>query len=191
MNPDVSMSGETKIPAPAADEYAEFYANYVRLTSGVDLRKVLRGQVPALREACSKLSDDDALARYAPGKWSVKQVLGHLVDSERVFSYRLFRIGRGDPTPLASFDENPYVEAGNYDDRPLGSLLDELDTCRAATLHLVDSMSPAGWERRGTASGQPVTARAIAHMLAGHVEHHVRLLRERYGVAVPPTEAAR
>jgi uncharacterized damage-inducible protein DinB len=189
MNPDVSMSVEKTISAPAADEYAEFYAGYVRLASGVDLQKVLRGQVPALRKACSELGEDDALARYAPGKWSVKQVLGHLVDSERVFAYRLFRIGRGDATPLASFDENPYVEAGNYDARPLASLLDELNTCRAATLHLVDAMSPAAWERRGTASGQPVTARAIAHILAGHVEHHVRLLRDRYGVAVPPTDA--
>jgi uncharacterized damage-inducible protein DinB len=189
MNPELTMSGETTIPAPAADEYAEFYAGYVRLASGVDLRSMLRRQVPALREACARMSEDEALARYAPGKWSVKQVVGHLVDAERVFSYRLFRIGRGDPTPLASFDENAYVEAGDYDARRLVSLLDELDACRAATLHLVEAMSPGSWERRGTASGQPVSARAIAHMVAGHVEHHIRLFRERYAVAVPPTAA--
>lgn len=178
----------TKVPAPESGEYGDFYEGYVELARGSDVASLLAGQVPALRRACDGLSDSAALARYAPGKWSVKEVVGHLADSDRVFSYRLLRIGRGDSTPLSSFDENFFVERGGFDDRPLTSLLDELEAVRAATIHLVAGLAPDSWTRRGLASGKEVTARAIAHIIAGHAEHHLVILRERYGLAVPLTQ---
>jgi uncharacterized damage-inducible protein DinB len=173
------------IPAPADGEYAPFYAGYVAAVAGVDLRPFLTRQLDRLDAACGALSDADALARYAPGKWSIKEVLGHLADVERIFTYRTLRIARGDTTPLPGFDENAYVVAAGADGRSLDSLREELRQVRAATLSLLDSVAPDAWERRGTASGAEVSVRALAHMAAGHVEHHLGILRERYGLAVP------
>ena len=173
------------IPAPQPGEYASFYAGYVAAVAGVDLRALLARQMDRLDTACAALSDADALARYAPGKWSVKEVLGHLADVERIFAYRALRIARGDATPLPGFDENAYVAAAGSDARPLASLREELRGVRASTLAVFASSAPGAWERRGTASGAGVSVRALAHMTAGHVEHHLGILRERYGLAVP------
>lgn len=175
------------VSPPERDEYAEFYAGYVARAAAADPRVLLVRQVPALRKALSDMSDRDALTRYAPGKWSIKEVVGHLIDAERVFAHRIFRIGRGDATPLAGFDENFYVEAGEFDRRPIAALLEELAAEREATLRLVEGMSAAVWERRGVASGAVVTVRAILYILTGHVEHHLEGLRERYGVPVEET----
>ena len=177
------MTAKPLIPAPEADEYAPFYAGYVALVRERDPVDVLRRQMPALRAVVASMSDAEALARYAPGKWSIKEVLGHLSDSERVFSYRLLRIARGDPAPLAGFDEGRYVEAAGFDRRPLASLLQELEAVRASTLRLVESLPEESWSRRGTANGHEVSARALAFILAGHVEHHLSILRERYGLS--------
>lgn len=171
-----------QVPAPAADEYAPFYAGYVASIRDEDVLYVLALQPAELRRMCADLSDQEALARYAPGKWSVKEVVGHLVDAERVFSYRALRIGRGDATPLAGFDENAYVAAAGSEGRPMADLLGEFAAVRAATLALFRGMPDAAWERRGVANGLPVSTRALAHIAAGHVRHHVNLLRERYGL---------
>lgn len=171
----------TDIPRPQADEFAPYYGRYIEQASGGDgLIPLLARQGAALRAACTGLSEDEALHRYAEGKWSVKEVLGHVNDAERIFAYRVLRIARGDTTPLASFDENPYVAAAGSDRRPLAELLDEFDTIRAATLSLLRSLGPAELERRGTASDNPVSVRALAHIIAGHAEHHLGILRERY-----------
>lgn len=184
------MRTQTVAP-PEADEYAQFYARYVALVRERDALAVLRRQLPVLRSVCAGMSEREALTRYASGKWSIKQIVGHLADAERVFSYRLLRISRGDPTPMAGFDENFYVAAGGFDDRSLPSLLRELEAARSATLRLIDGLAPAVWERRGTANGEPVSARAIVHIIAGHVEHHFDVLRERYSLAVPHVEVPR
>ena len=109
-------------------------------------------------------------------------MLGHLTDAERVFSYRAFRISRGDTTPLPGFDENPYVEAGNFDSRTVADLLDELHAARASTLALFRHIPPDAGMRRTVVNGVPLTLRAQAHVLAGHLEHHLRILAERYGL---------
>lgn len=178
------------IPAPEADEYAPFYATYVALLREQDVAGVLRRQLPALRSVCVGLTEREALTRYAAGKWSIAQVIGHMADAERVFSYRLLRIARADPTPLAGFDEAAYVEAAHFEQRPIASLLRELESVRASTLRLLETLEPEDWTRAGTANGTPVTARALASIIAGHVEHHFEILRERYGLPVPYIDTA-
>lgn len=170
------------IPRPGANEYAEFYRGYVLEAGEGDLRALLASQVGDLRRRLEGLSEEAALHRYAPGKWSIKEVVGHLNDAERVFSYRLFRISRGDASPLASFEENAYVAAAEFDRRPIAGLLDELETLRRATLAAIEPLEDEQWARIGTASGYPVSTRALAHIIAGHFEHHAAILRERYGI---------
>lgn len=179
------------VAAPDADEYAQFYAGYVALVRERDALAVLRRQLPVLRSVCTGMSEKEALGRYAVGKWSIKQIVGHLADAERVFAYRLLRVARGDSTPLAGFEENSYVAAAGFDERSLPSLLRELEAARSSTLRLIDGLAPGVWERRGTADGHPVSARALVHIIAGHVEHHFDVLRERYGLAVPHVEVPR
>lgn len=173
---------DRRIPSPLPGEYAPPYEAYVAAAAGTDVRALLERQIVRLQAACAPLSEEEARYRYAPSKWSIKEVIGHLGDSERVFAYRALRIGRGDATPLPGFDENAFVAGGGFDDRTLGDLLEELASVRAATLRLFDGMAADAWERRGQASGAEVSVRALAYIIAGHTEHHLRILAERYGV---------
>jgi hypothetical protein len=178
-----------RIPPPEADEYAPFYAGYVALVREHDPVGLLKRQLPVLRSVCTGMREAEALTRYAPGKWSIKEMLGHLSDTERVLAYRLFRISRGDATPLSGFDENAYVKAAGFDRRPVRGLLTELESVRAGTLQLTEAVPPGAWTRRGEANGSPISARALLFILAGHVEHHFGILRARYGLAIPDIEA--
>lgn len=170
------------IARPAAEEYAPFYAGYVASVGDADVVRLLETQPAELRLLCEPLSEEGALARYAPGKWSVKEVVGHLSDAERVFSYRLLRISRGDATPLAGYDEGRYVAAARFDRLPLALLLEELGAVRASTLALAREIEPDAWALTGEANGFRVSARALAFITAGHMRHHVGVLRERYGL---------
>jgi len=176
------MSSE-RISPPGADEYAPFYSGYVTYARERGPFELLRSQPEELRRICASLTEEQALARYAPGKWSIKEVLGHLADTERVFSYRLFRIARGDATPLAGFDQNTYVAAGRFDERPLGALLDGFLSVRAALTRLVEGLSPEELARTGIANEAAVSARALLYIATGHVAHHIAILRDSYGVA--------
>ncbi|SDX45539.1 DinB family protein [Hymenobacter psychrophilus] len=164
---------------PAATEYAPFYANYVRL-AGSDPLQALRTQPLVLRQLLAGLSDEQVRFRYAPGKWSIKEKLVHMIDTERIFAYRALRIARGDATPLPGYEQDDYVPLSEADGRPLASILAEYDAVRAATCCLFESFGAAAAERSGTASGQPVSVRALVYMLAGHEAHHLQLLQERY-----------
>jgi uncharacterized damage-inducible protein DinB len=172
----------TAIPAPGSDEYAPFYAGYVAAVKDTDVVSVLERQGAQLRAACARLSDDDAMARYASGKWSIKEVLGHVTDAERIFGYRLLRLARADTTPIEGFDENAYVAAADFDRQQFGELLADFDAVRAASLRLVRGLGPEVWERRGVVNGRAVSVRALVYIMAGHVQHHMRVLDERYGV---------
>lgn len=173
---------------PAPDESAPFYHGYIAQVPGEHVGKYLADQLPELERLMVPLDDTAARARYAPGKWSVKEVLGHLADSERIFSYRLLRVARGDTTPLPGFDENAYVPAGQFDARPLASIVRELGTLRWSTIALMEGLAPDAWTRLGQASGKTVSARALAYIIAGHTAHHMRVLRERYHLS-PATGA--
>jgi hypothetical protein len=165
---------------PAADEYAPYYATYTALVPDGDVRDHLRLQLHETVALLSGISDERASRGYGPGKWTLKEVVLHMIDTERVFCYRLLRIARGDTTPLPGFEQDDWVPHSGANARPLSSLLLEFAAVRAATLQLMDSLEPAAWARRGTASDKPVSARALAYICAGHERHHQRILRERY-----------
>jgi uncharacterized damage-inducible protein DinB len=170
------------IPRPSADESIPYYHGYIAKVPGENLGEQLTGQLQQLELLFESVTDRAALARYADGKWSIKEVLGHLSDTERIFSYRLLRIARGDQTPLPGYDENAYVPAGDFDRRPLSMLLAELRATRLSTAALMEGLPPESWARRGAANGKPISARALAYIIVGHVSHHMGTLRELYGL---------
>jgi uncharacterized damage-inducible protein DinB len=156
-------------------------AEYVSLAPAIeDAVGQLAVQRDAVLQRFSGLTDQQAAFRYGADKWTVRQVLGHICDAERVFAYRLLRIGRGDETPLPGFDENAYVPAAEFESRKLTDLMEEWTAVRNATIALVGGLPPAAWTRRGTASGKPITTAALAYIILGHVEHHLKILAERY-----------
>ena len=168
------------IPRPDATEYAPYYGTYVGKVPDGDLLELLERQRRETQNLLAGLSDTQALHRYAPGKWSIKEVVGHLMDSERVFCYRALRFARADEKPLQGFDEKAWVPAGSFDARPLADLAAELDAVRRATIALFGGFDAAALARKGTANNNEVTVRALAWIVAGHERHHVAILRERY-----------
>lgn len=171
----------TMIAPPTPDEYAPDYSDYVqRAQAKKDVIEALSTQIDDVWVALSSL--DNAQARFKPGpaEWSVKEVMGHLNDVERVFSYRLLRISRGDSTSLPSFDQEAYVREAGFDNCSLADLIQEFDFLRRANLLAISHVTDAAMARRGTASGAPISARALIYMLVGHVEHHMASLREKY-----------
>jgi hypothetical protein len=165
---------------PAPEESIPYYHRYIDRVSDEELGTQLTQQLREIEQLFENVTDRDALARYAEGKWSVKEILGHLSDTERIFSYRLLRIARGDATPLEGYDENAYVPAGRFDDRPLPMLLAELRAVRVSTAAMLEGLPEDAWGRWGEANGSPVTARALAYIIVGHVAHHLEVLRSRY-----------
>jgi hypothetical protein len=168
---------------PAAGEFAPFYAGYVdaaHAAAGGDVLGLLQRQVADVRDAFAAFGDARAGHRYAPGKWSVREVAGHMADAERVFAYRAMRAARGDETPLPGFDENAWVAAAGFDGRHLGELVEDFVAVRASSVRLFAALDDAAWARRGTANGSAFTVRAMAYIVAGHAAHHLRVLRERY-----------
>ena len=172
------------VSPPASDEYADFHKGYIAAVSGEsDALAVLERQ-RAVIERLRALSARQADHRYAEGKWSVKDVISHLTDGERVVSYRLLRIARGDQTPLPGYDENLFVAAAHADRRELSDLVGELAVVRASTLALVRSLDEPALAARGTVNAWSLTARGIIFIIAGHFQHHLHLLRERYGIDI-------
>ena len=165
---------------PGKDEYAEFYHGYVAAMSGKDVLKTMSEQPEELRRLLSGVSDETANRGYAEGKWSIKELLGHIIDTERVFVYRLLRFCRGDETPLSGFDQDPYVAAGRANERSLESLIEEFEHLRRANMFLIGNLAEADLERSGTASGNSVTVRALVCITGGHTQHHMNILKERY-----------
>jgi hypothetical protein len=170
------------IRKPEPHEHAPYYTPRIALTPP-DAMASLRMSSAATPALLAGLSDVQAAYRYAPGKWSVREVLGHVMDVERVLAYRAMAIARGDTQAWPGFDENAWVPAGRFEARPLASLIDEYRTVRAATIALFASCEGVVLERIGTASGHPLSVRAAAHIIAGHELHHVAILKERYGLA--------
>lgn len=167
---------------PAADEYAPYYGKYISRV-GPDPLAALAEQAAATAALLAATPESKASYRYAEGKWSVREVIVHLSDAERVFAYRALRVGRGDETALPGFDENLFAANCAAEGRTLADVAAEFAAVRAASLALFRSFTPEAIGRRGTASGHPVTVRSLVAMTAGHELHHVALLRDRYGLA--------
>lgn len=168
---------------PGPDEYAGFFARYVDSVPDGDIVAQLESQGSATQQLLASIGEERAGYRYAPDKWSIKQVIGHITDSERVFAYRLMAIARGETQSLPGFDENEYMANVNFDKQSLAELAEGLAATRRATLALVRGLDDQAWSRRGVANQNPVTVRAMAWVAAGHERHHLNVLRERYGVA--------
>lgn len=169
------------IARPSPDEFAPYYARYIDLVPD-DVLRALRENAQETRRLLTPVTDPKADHRYAPGKWSVKEVIGHLTDAERIFGYRALRFARRDATPLPGFEENDFVETGGFGSRPLPNLLDEFRAVRAASIAFFENLDEAAWNQVGTANGVRMSVRALAFAIAGHELHHRKILVERYGV---------
>jgi len=167
--------------SPTTDEYSPFYADYIRRAQARgDIFAALANQIDEITAALGVLSDQQALFRDAPKEWSIKEVMGHINDVERVFSYRLLRISRNDPTPLPGFEQDDFVREAGFDNYALQDLIQEFEYLRHANILAINNMSEESTLRRGIASGATVSARALIHMLVGHVDHHMASLHEKY-----------
>ena len=165
---------------PDRTEAIPYYFKYIDLVDGDDVCRVLERQLPDMLVLLQRISDERSLYRYAPDKWSVRQVVNHLNDTERLFTFRAFWFARGFDAPLPSFDQDAAVAAAAADRLPWSRLVEEFRDVRAASLALFQSLSPDAWTRRGIASDNPFSVRALAFLTAGHVTHHMKLLREHY-----------
>ncbi len=172
----------TPVGRPDPTEHAPYYAGYISEVPEGEIVDLLHQQQAAFRRLAESVPPDKELFRYAPGKWSVRQVVGHLADCERSFAFRSLAIARGDRQPLPGLDETLYMAHSRFDAIPLADLVEDLLAVRRASLHLFRHLDEAAWHRIGTANGVPVSVRALAHITAGHAEHHLKILRERYGV---------
>lgn len=168
---------------PLREEYGAFYEGYVSRVGDVPIVTALAEQAGVLREVLESLRPGGASHRYAPDKWSVAEMVGHLADAERIFGMRATCIARGETTPLPGFEENDYVAEGRFDLRTIDSLRREFELLRAANVAMFEGLTDDCWVRTGTASGTPVSVRALAWIIVGHVDHHLAVLRERYGGA--------
>lgn len=167
---------------PASDEYPPFFARYVSLVPEADIVPALDAQIDLLQRLAAGVGVDRELHAYEPGKWSIRQVIGHVIDAERVFAYRALCFSRGESHSLPSFDENAYVDHARFNERTLADLADEFTLLRRANVKMFDALAPAQWAMGGVANGKSITVRAQAYVMAGHVRHHTGILRDRYGV---------
>ncbi len=165
---------------PNKTEYAAYYETYVSLVQESDIVSAMRNQADELREIFSQMSDEKGLYRYAEGKWTIKELLGHLIDGERVFAYRALRFARADKTELPGFDQDPYIENANFNDVKLSDLLEEMLSLRNANILFFNNLSNEAWSRTGVASDNEISVRAIAFIMVGHIRHHVKILKEKY-----------
>jgi hypothetical protein len=165
---------------PAAHEHAPYYGTYISKVADGDIRETLRRQGVAAHAFFAAIPESQGEFAYGPGKWTLKESLLHVTDAERVFTYRMLRIARADPTPMPGFDQDVWVPNCEVAGRSVQSLTAEFAAVRAATQTLVDSLSDAAWSRTGTASEKTVSARALAWVIAGHMEHHLAIFREKY-----------
>ncbi len=167
---------------PEKTEYAEYYETYISLVEETDIISAAENQIDELNDLFSAIPEEKGDFRYAEGKWSIKEAAGHLIDGERVFSYRALRIARGDETPLAGFEQNGYVINGNYGNAKLSDLIEELSLLRRSNVLFFKNLTGEAWLRTGTASDAAVSVRALAYMMVGHIRHHTNILRQRYSV---------
>ena len=167
---------------PEKSEYGEYYDRYISLVANEKIVDLLMQQPAKLRDLFAPVNEDRGRFAYGEGKWTLKEVLSHLIDGERIFAYRILRISRGDETPIEGFEQDGYIENSNANNRTFVELLDEFDLQRQSNMLLINNLSEEATKRLGTASGFPVSVRALVYISAGHVEHHAAILKERYAI---------
>ena len=167
---------------PDASEYPSFYAGYVASVPADDILTALRNGRDELAAALGTIPESKGGYRYAEGKWTVRTLIGHMIDAERIFSYRALRLARGDATPLPGFEEKQYAETAGSDARTVADLAAEMLDVRASTIRLFESLPDDAWVRRGTVNNGEVSVRALGYITAGHARHHLNVLRDKYGL---------
>jgi hypothetical protein len=167
---------------PEATEYAPFYAHYVSAVPEGDVVSALRDSGREITAALASIPESRGGFRYAEGKWSIRELVGHVIDAERIFTYRALRLARADATPLPAFEENDYVRSAGSDARTIADLVAELRAVRESSIRMFASFPEDAWTRTGIVSGRPVSVRALAYITAGHARHHLAILRDRYGI---------
>lgn len=180
MTINVEADMQAMVSRPAATEFAPYYGTYVNAMPDGDVVQALASQGEETFRVLTALTDEQGGFRYAPDKWSIRDLVQHLCDSERIFAYRALRFARGDRTPLPGFDQEPYAATAHADRRPLAELAAEFRDVRVTTLALVRSFDAEMLDRSGSASGNLMSVRALVWVIAGHERHHLRILRERY-----------
>jgi hypothetical protein len=182
-DPAVISPAAFTIARPEPGEFAPYYERYISRVAGTDIRGTLDAQRRQTLLLLSGRDDRDGEYRYAPGKWSAKEALGHVCDTERVFAYRALRIARGDQTPLAGFEQDDYVKNSPFAKAPMEEIIEDYIAVRRASITLFRNLDEAAWVRRGVANKNEVSVRALAYIIAGHELHHRRILEEKYFVA--------
>lgn len=167
---------------PEAGEFDPYYARYIDRVPDGDVASLLENQIRSTAAVLRAIPAERATYRYAEGKWSIAEVVGHIIDAERIFGYRALRIARADTTPIEGFDQDGYVPAGEFDRRTLADLVGDLEAVRRSTLTLIRGFPPAAWTRSGTANNKPISVRALIYIIAGHERDHLGTLKARYGV---------
>jgi len=168
------------IEKPAAEEFNEYYGRYITQVTEPDLLGVLAAQPAEIAGVFGSLDESKGTYAYDEGKWTLKEVLSHLIDGERHFAYRVHRISRGDTTPIEGFEQDGYIENSYANERTFADLIAEFTELRHANLRQLKMLSESDWIRTGTASGFPVSVRALAFIMAGHIRHHTAIVNERY-----------
>lgn len=168
---------------PEKTEYAEYYETYVSLVEETDIVSALQNQLDEIENLFAGMTEEKGAYAYAAGKWSIKELIGHMIDGERIFSYRAMRISRADKTPIEGFEQDGYIENSNFNAAKLSDLLEEFALVRKANLLLFKNLTAEAWTRRGTASGWEFSVRALAYIMVGHVRHHANVLKTRYLLA--------
>lgn len=165
---------------PDLEEFPVYMRSYVQLIPEGDIIQTLNGQLASTLKIFSAVTEKQAEYRYAEGKWSLSEVLGHLTDTERIMSYRILRIARGDKSPLMGFDENVYVQEASFYERTIADLLEDYQNVRRATISLLKGLPQKSLQNKGNANGFEVTVETIAYMIAGHELHHLKIIQEKY-----------
>ncbi len=165
---------------PEKEEYAEYYETYVSLVEEIDIVSALEKQLSAWHSLFVEISEEKADFSYAEGKWSIKELVGHLIDGERVFAYRALRFSRNDKISLAGFEQNSYVANSNFSNVNFADLIEELSLLRLSNILFFKNLTDEAWLRTGTASDAEVSVRALAYIMVGHIRHHANILRQRY-----------
>jgi hypothetical protein len=168
------------IAPPEPSEYDPYYGRYITLVERGDILRAMEQQLSETAALLSQLTEQQGAYRYAPDKWSVKEMLGHLIDTERILTYRALRIARGDKTPIEGFEQDDYVPYGRFDERTLATLVEEFASVRQSSLFLFKYLDTEAWMRRGIANRKEISVRALAYVIAGHELHHRRMIKDKY-----------
>jgi uncharacterized damage-inducible protein DinB len=169
-----------KISRPEADEFDSYYERYISLVADGDIISSLKNQITKTLDLLAQISAEKADFRYASGKWSVKELVGHMIDTERIFAYRALRIARGDETPIEGYEQDDYIKNAEFGKCSLADLAKEFMLVREANVLMFQNLSETAWYRRGVANDKEISVRALAYILAGHEIYHGNILKERY-----------